>query len=74
MRAKELNCFTLSHAYKKEIWYVTVTIKRLKSFIEKKENVFFVVLQVLFFLCYILTNNLHFTVVLECERRGSITT
>ena len=48
-----------SHAHEREIWFATV----IKSFIEKKkENVLSVVLQVLFFLCYTFTNNLHFTV------------
>ena len=41
---------------------------------KKKEKVFSVVLQVSFFLCYILTNNLHNIIVLKGEKRRSSTT
>ena len=41
---------------------------------KKKEKVFSVVLQLSFFLCYILTNNLHNIIVLKGEKRRSSTT
>ena len=66
--SKRPKAVLLSHAQKREIGYLTVSIKGLNSFVEKKESMFSVVLQMLFFSCYILTNNVYFTVVLKSEK------
>ena len=57
-----------SHVHKRENWYLTVSVKELNSFIKKNESISFIVLQVLFFSCYIFTNNVYFTVVLKSEK------